>query len=90
MERWFSMKDVRPITTLPRIDSLAHERQDVVSEFDKFIATDLKEANKSLAAKKVEAIHPLERAAWEKDSGAENAGGSPGAAQAWWRTGGLR
>jgi len=53
---------------LTRIDSLSHERRDVADEFNAFIAKDLQNANKSLAAKKMEQITPLTREAWEKVS----------------------
>jgi len=49
-----------------RIDSLKHELEDVVKEFDAFAAQDLQEANQALAKKKVEAIQPLTREAWDK------------------------
>jgi hypothetical protein len=49
-----------------RIDSLKHELDDVVKEFDTFVEKDLRDANLSLAKKKMEAIHPLARADWDK------------------------
>ncbi len=61
---------------LTRIDSLAHERQDVVDEFDAFIAKDLQPANKSLTAKKLQPVTPLTREAWEKAT-ADSDGGMP-------------
>ena len=51
-----------------RIDSLIHERQDVVDEFDAFAAKDLKAMNTSLAAKKLDPVQPLMRAAWDKSN----------------------
>ena len=53
-----------------RIDSLKHELEDVAKEFDGFTAKELADVNASLAKKKLEAIHPMNRADWEK----ENAG----------------
>ena len=49
-----------------RIDSLTHDRQDVVEEFDTFAASSLKPLNASLAAKKLEPIQPVTREAWDK------------------------
>lgn len=60
-----------------RIGSLAHERQDVVDEFEAWAAKDLKAVNASLASKKLEAIQPITRAAWDKTA-AESEGGSTG------------
>jgi photosystem II stability/assembly factor-like uncharacterized protein len=60
-----------------RIGSLAHERQDVVDEFEAWTAKDLKAVNASLAAKKLEPIQPITRAAWDKTA-AEAEGGSTG------------
>jgi photosystem II stability/assembly factor-like uncharacterized protein len=51
-----------------RIDSLIHERQDVVDEFDAFAAKDLKAMNTSLAGKKLDPVQPLMRAAWDKSN----------------------
>ena len=61
---------------LARIDSLAHERQDVADEFDAFVAKDLQQSNKALTAKKLAPINPLTREVWEKTT-AENDGGIP-------------
>ena len=61
---------------IARIDSLSHERQDVVAEFDAFIAKDLQAANQALTAKKLEPIVPLTRPAWEKAS-LDSEGGVP-------------
>ena len=63
-----------------RIDSLKKELDDVVTEFDGFVSKELPGVNKTLSQKKLEAIQPLDRKAWdaaEADSGA----GSPGAAR---------
>jgi hypothetical protein len=64
-----------------RIGSLAHERKDVVDEFDAWAAKDLKATNTSLAAKKLEAIQPIARAAWDKAAADSEAGGSGGGGQ---------
>ena len=54
-------------------------RQDVVDEFNAFIAKDLEPANKSLTAKKLAPITPITREAWEKASiDAENGAPAPG------------
>ncbi len=58
-----------------RIDSLRHERKDVVDEFDALAAKDLKAVNASLAAKKLEAVQPITREAWDK-ANAESEGGT--------------
>src|SRR5581483_8833905 len=60
-----------------RIDSLSHERKDVADEFDAFVAKDLQAANTALAAKKLEAIHPLAREAWEKANNESEGGSAP-------------
>jgi hypothetical protein len=49
-----------------RIDSLKHEFEDVVKEFDAFTAKDLREANDALGKKKITAIQPLTREDWDK------------------------
>jgi len=64
-----------------RIGSLAHERQDVVDEFDAWAAKDLKAMNTSLTAKKLEAIQPITRAAWDKSTAASEGGSSSGGGQ---------
>ena len=60
-----------------RIDSLAHERKDVVDEFEAWAGKDLKATNTSLAAKKLETIQLITRAAWDK-ANAESEGGASG------------
>ncbi len=67
---------------ISRIDSLSHDRRDVADKFEKLVATDLKTANSSLAGKKMEEIHPLDRATWEKTSGTDG-GGSASAQEVW-------
>ncbi len=67
---------------LARIDSLKRELDDVVKEFDAFVAKDVKELNVSLAKKKLEIIQPLTREEWEKaNAESESAGAQPGATQ---------
>jgi hypothetical protein len=57
-----------------RIDSLKHDLDDVVKEFDAFAAKDLTEANASLAKKKLPPVQPITRADWDKANG--DSGGS--------------
>jgi photosystem II stability/assembly factor-like uncharacterized protein len=52
-----------------RIDSLKHELEDVVKEFDAFVAGSLADANRALARKKLEVIHPLTREDWDRANG---------------------
>ena len=49
-----------------RIDSLRHELDDVVKEFDAFMAKDVRDFNPALTKKKLEPIHPLARPHWDK------------------------
>jgi hypothetical protein len=63
---------------ISRIDSLSHERQDVVDEFNAFLAKDVPSANQALKAKKMEIIVPISREAWDKASLADG-GGMPAA-----------
>jgi hypothetical protein len=63
-----------------RIDSLKKELDDVVGEFDALVSKELPAVNKTLSQKKLDAIQPLDRKAWDaadSDSGA----GAPGAAR---------
>jgi hypothetical protein len=65
---------------LARIDSLKKELDDVAGEFEAFVTKELPAVNKTLSQKKLEAIQPLDRKAWDaadSDSGA----GTPGAAR---------
>jgi hypothetical protein len=67
---------------LARIDSLKRELDDVVKEFDAFVAKDVKDLNVSLAKKKLEIIQPLTREEWEKaNAESESSGAQPGATQ---------
>ncbi len=51
---------------LARIDSLTHELEDVVHEFEAFETKDLQAVNASLARKKLEPVKPITRAVWDK------------------------
>jgi len=66
-----------------RIDSLSHDRQDVVKEFDTLASTSLKTLNTSLTAKKLETIQPMTREAWDKTSSDAEGGGSATPGQSW-------
>ena len=68
-----------------RIDSLTHERADEAASFDAFVAKDLKAANASLAAKKLEAVQPATRDAWDKAASDSEEGGSGSGGAAWLR-----
>jgi photosystem II stability/assembly factor-like uncharacterized protein len=68
-----------------RIDSLTHERADEAASFDAFVAKDLKAANASLAAKKLEAVQPATREAWDKAASDSEEGGSGSGGAAWLR-----
>jgi hypothetical protein len=60
-----------------RVDSLTHELNDVVQEFEAFAAKQLPQINQALTAKKLQPIKPLSREDWDKanrDSGAGSAG----------------
>jgi photosystem II stability/assembly factor-like uncharacterized protein len=61
-----------------RIGSLKHELDDVSAEFDGFVAKDLAEANTTLTHKKLEPIHPLSRAEWDKSNGQSADAGAAG------------
>jgi hypothetical protein len=60
-----------------RIDSLKKESADVSTQFDAFASKDLPAINKSLAQKKIEAIHPISRAVWGAANSDEATGGAP-------------
>ncbi|MGD0694766.1 MAG: sialidase [Terriglobia bacterium] len=49
-----------------RIDSLKHQLEDVVKEFNDFMAKDVQPVNQALAKKKLEPIRPLVRPDWDK------------------------
>ena len=66
-----------------RIDSLKKELTDVSTEFDAFASKELPAINKSLAQKKLQAIHPVARAAWDAASSDEGSGGAPAGGFTW-------
>ena len=67
-----------------RIDSLKRELDDVVKEFDAFVAKDIQEANAALAKKKLETIHPRTRQEWDKaNSESESSGAAPPGGLRW-------
>jgi hypothetical protein len=66
-----------------RIDSLKKELADVSTQFDAFVSKELASINKSLTRKKMEAIHPVTRAAWDAASGDAGSGGAPAGGFAW-------
>ncbi len=70
---------------IARIDSLTHELNDVMNEFDAFTAKDLVEVNKLLAARKLEAIKPIIREDWEKATSDSGAGGGGEIRERWER-----
>jgi photosystem II stability/assembly factor-like uncharacterized protein len=59
-----------------RIDSLKKELGDVSAEFNAFLAKELPAVNKSLTQKKLDAVQPITRKAWEATSG-DAEGGPP-------------
>jgi hypothetical protein len=61
-----------------RIDSLKHALDDVASEFDAFVAKQLAEVNTTLTHIKLETIHPLSRAEWDKANGESASAGTTG------------
>jgi hypothetical protein len=63
-----------------RIDSLKKELEDVVGEFDALVAKELPAVNKILSQKKLEAIQPIDRKAWDA-ADAESGSGAPGVAR---------
>ena len=63
-----------------RIDSLRKELEDVAGEFDAFVSKELPAVNKTLAQKKLEAIQPIDRKAWDA-ADADFGAGAPGAAR---------
>ncbi len=60
-----------------RVDSLSRERMDVVHEFEAFAAKDLTAMNAALAARKLEVIPVLTRAAWDGANADSDGGGAP-------------
>jgi photosystem II stability/assembly factor-like uncharacterized protein len=71
-----------------RIDSLKKELADVSTQFDAFASKELPAINKSLAQKKIEAIHPVARPAWDAANSDQGTGGgapSGGFARLLWK-----
>jgi photosystem II stability/assembly factor-like uncharacterized protein len=62
-----------------RIDSLKRELGDVETETDALITKELAAVNKALAQKKLEAIQPLTRKAWDTANSDSGAGAAAGA-----------
>ena len=60
---------------IARIESLTHELNDVIQEFEAFIAKELPPVNQALATKRLEPIKPLSREDWDK---ANRGSGAPG------------
>ena len=50
---------------LARIDSLKKELDEVAGEFDAVVTKELPAVNKTLSQKKLEAIQPMDRKAWD-------------------------
>lgn len=66
-----------------RAESLSHELEDVIGDFQKLVQKDLAGINTSLKKKKLEAIPVLAETDWQKKREAESASGSgPGMRQA--------
>jgi hypothetical protein len=66
------------------IDSLKHELDDVMKEFDAFVSKDIQEVNASLAKKKLGTIKTLAREGWDKaNAESESSGNAPSSMQ--WR-----
>jgi hypothetical protein len=58
-----------------RIDSLRHELEDVVKEFEAFLAKDVQPVNPALTKKKLEPVRPLARPDWDKANAVAELGG---------------
>jgi len=65
---------------MARIDSLKKELDDVAGEFEAFVSKELPAVNKSLSQKKLEAIQPIDRKAWDA-ADSDSAASTPGAAR---------
>jgi hypothetical protein len=59
-----------------RIDSLKKELEDAAGEFDAFVTKELPAVNKALAQKKLDAIQPIDRKAWDA-ANSDSEGGAP-------------
>ena len=70
--------DGRPTASqVARTEALGRELEDVIKEFDQVVSRQVATVNRSLAGKKVEPIHVLSEAEWQKQ---EEGGGAPGGA----------
>ena len=65
---------------MARIDSLKKELDDVAGEFEAFVSKELPAVNKTLSQKKLEAIQPIDRKAWDA-ADADSGASAPGAAR---------
>jgi len=63
---------------MARIDSLKKELDDVAGEFEAFVSKELPAVNKTLSQKKLEAIQPIDRKAWDA-ADADSGASAPGA-----------
>jgi len=75
--------DGRPTASqVARTEALGRELEDVIREFNQLISRRLPEINRSLTGKRLEPIHVISEAEWQKQ---EEGGGAPGAAVVWLR-----
>jgi hypothetical protein len=75
--------DGRPTASqVARTDALGRELEDVIKEFNQLVSRQVAAVNRSLAGKKLEPIHALSEAEWQKR---EDGGGAPGGAVVWLR-----
>jgi len=70
---------------IARIDSLTHELNDVMQQFDALVSKDLADANKALVVKKLGPIEPMARPDWEKATGEAGSGSPAGGGERWER-----
>jgi hypothetical protein len=66
-----------------RIDSIAHERKDVVDEFEALLSQNLAAVNTALSARKLEPVQALTRDAWEKADAVSSGSAAAAAAFRW-------
>jgi hypothetical protein len=75
--------DGRPTASqAARAEALGRELEDVIRELDQLISRQVSAINRSLAGKRLEPIHGISEAEWQKQ---EDGGGAPGAAVVWLR-----
>ena len=75
--------DGRPSASqVARAEALGRELEDVVREFDQLTSRQIAAINRSLAGKRLEPIHVLTEAEWQKQ---DEGGGAAGAAPVWLR-----